>query len=100
MRFVNKERRKDPRSSYINKTEFVFTPNTVDTTVKESFEKFLTMDKSKNGLSFYAMIPLKKGKRIRIIGNTPPHTWKPARIKWVQKLESGLYKAGAMFAEE
>lgn len=67
--------------------------------IKQEDEYFygITHDVSKSGACLYLLSEVRAGDRITILCN-PVTSDKNAVVKWVQKVQDGIYKAGMMFA--
>lgn len=57
----------------------------------------ITHDVSKSGACLFLLSEVRAGDRITILCN-PVTSDKNAVVKWVQKVQDGIYKAGMMFA--
>jgi len=60
------------------------------------FSLGITHNVSKAGACLYLVEEVKEGEQLTILCN-PVNSGKSAVIKWVQKVQDGIYKAGVMF---
>ena len=56
----------------------------------------ITQDVSKSGACLFLLNEINVGDRINILHN-PVTSDKSAVVKWVKKIQDGIYKAGMMF---
>lgn len=64
---------------------------------EDNFYYGITQDINKSGVSLFLLNEVKAGDRITILCN-PVTSDKNAVVKWVKKVQDGIYRAGIMFA--
>jgi hypothetical protein len=88
----NKERRSHGRRDFANRIVYVSADDP-----SYSLIKGVTMNISETGLCFATFTAPKKDERIRILESILPIHRQEGTVRWIEKMESDIYKVGLMF---
>jgi hypothetical protein len=88
----NKERRSHGRRDFANRIVYVSANDPSD-----SLLKGVTVNISETGLCFATFTPPKKDEKIRILESIIPICRQGGTVRWIEKIDSDIYKVGLMF---